>query len=240
MDSATNSGTLSTHSCVFVCFIMLWPPARLRLWLQTWTPPGPHHPPADLTLRGALGPQAAGISENFWNDMKAFQRNTTPSCPPPSSLLSPHLPPRPGGGKRSEECAAWSDTVSSFRQLRLFGAFNSLEHLRHPSSRTRCDCAGHCLLLQELAEIVGTDRNTFSEMHRCFRRQRHLLPCRMTPPTCWRPHRVLWFRFKSRWCRCYQVTASIYWQQSPCGNKKQGSMMNVSKNNNKDIKADFH
>lgn len=39
-----NSGRLSTHSCVFVCFIMYWPLAPLWLWLQPWTTFPSHWP----------------------------------------------------------------------------------------------------------------------------------------------------------------------------------------------------
>lgn len=65
-----NSGRLSTHSCVFVCFIMLWPLACLWLWLQPWTTFPSHWPHSS----GAVGLQTAGTPK-FLERHESFQRN---------------------------------------------------------------------------------------------------------------------------------------------------------------------
>lgn len=69
-----NSGRLSTHSCVFVCFIMCWPLACLWLWLQ---------PLNHLSL--PLTSQSRELSDcrqqelrDFWNGMKAFKETWFP------------------------------------------------------------------------------------------------------------------------------------------------------------------
>lgn len=65
-----NSGRLSTHSCVFVCFIMLWPMACLCFWLQPWTTFPSHWPHSSGSSR-TTDSRNSKISERH----ESFQRN---------------------------------------------------------------------------------------------------------------------------------------------------------------------
>ena len=70
-----NSGRLSTHSCVFVCFIMLWPLACLWLWLQPWTTFPSHWPHSSGSSRTA----DSGNSELSGTAWKLSGKHDSPS-----------------------------------------------------------------------------------------------------------------------------------------------------------------
>lgn len=70
-----NSGRLSTHSCVFVCFIMLWPLACLWLWLQPWATFPSHWPHSSGSSRTA----DSGSSEIFGTAWKLSKKHDSPS-----------------------------------------------------------------------------------------------------------------------------------------------------------------
>lgn len=67
-----NSGRLSTHSCVFVCFIMRWPLACLWLWLQLCTTFPSHWPHSSGSSRTADS-RNSEISGTAWKLSKKHE-----------------------------------------------------------------------------------------------------------------------------------------------------------------------
>lgn len=144
---------------------MLWPPARLRLWLQTWTPPCPTRWPH---TSGSSRTAGGGNLRKFLERHESFSKKH-------DSLLSPPSRPPPPKTWGREALGRVRRTV--WERCLHFGSCVCLGLLTAWSIRgihqagTRCDCAGRdtsqCLLLRETAiqwdywQRLKTDRNTF-------------------------------------------------------------------------------